>query len=379
MKTIRLLFPLMLAMTAGCATTLEQSETLGTAPGATSERAISSNTGCVVVGTGRTIAPKVLARAGVELVSTGDGLAVGFGKTPYEAVAMKIDPSSAMTMGSLSRRSAHPIHHVTPFDRGGIGLDAAIDSDCEADLLHGSATISANEPFVVGTVEGNIAWATCASQTPHVLWPFSKGAVRDLRGIALADGGAAIVFRQDGVVWFGRLDSEKVPVGPLVAIAERPSVQSPTLAASGDGVLVVWAEQANAEDHWVLAGVSVAPCGHATPIVLDLPVKHTESDAMQPAIAAVDGGHFLLVWTEGPVWGHQVRAVTLEASGRAIGPVLGVAPGAESGWGRPAITADGRGAIVYLVPSDGGFALAGTPIACPLSAPHTARVTTARL
>ncbi len=69
-----------------------------------------------------------------------------------------------------------------------------------------------------------------------------------------------------------------------------------------------------------------------------------------------------------PVWGHQVRAVTLESHGRAVGPALRVSSGAESGWGRPAITADGRGAVVYLVPTGSGFAVAATPIECSSSA-----------
>ncbi|HEX9297357.1 MAG TPA: hypothetical protein VF881_16055 [Polyangiaceae bacterium] len=68
------------------------------------------------------------------------------------------------------------------------------------------------------------------------------------------------------------------------------------------------------------------------------------------------------------MWGHQVRAVTLESHGRAVGPALRVSSGAESGWGRPAITADGRGAVVYLVPTGSGFAVAATPIECSSSA-----------
>jgi len=365
----------MLAMTAGCATTLDQPVALG-AKRDTVGSFTGENPGCVVVGTVRTIATR--ARPGVEFVSTTGGLAVGFGKTPFEAVAMTIDPGSAMATASFSRHSAHPIRHVTPLDRGESGLDAAIDADCKASALQDSVTISAKEPFVVGTANGKIAWAACASETPQVLWPFSKGAVHDLQGVALAGGGVAIVFRQDSVFWFGRLDSERAPVGALVPIADRPLLRSPTLAASGDHLLVVWAEQAGAEDRWLLAGASVAPCGHATPIDLDVPPASADSDAIQPALAPVDADHFLLVWTEGPVWGHQVRAITIEARGRSLGSVLSVSSGAESGWGRPAIAADGRGAIVYLVPGDSGFALAATPIACPLS-PHPARVTTARL
>src|SRR5205085_819921 len=119
-----------------------------------------------------------------------------------------------------------------------------------------------------------------------------------------------------------------------------------------------------------LGGVSVAPCGHATPVHIARPGAKGDADAIQPALAGVDHGNFLLVWTEGPATTHQVRAVTIDAHGRAVGPVLAVSSGSESGWGRPALTADGRGAVVYLVPTDDGFAVAATPIACPLSPAH---------
>jgi hypothetical protein len=374
MKTLRLMFPLMLAMTAGCATTLDTSSALQAGSDVGDGALAADGTACIVAGTVRTIAPKVLVRPGIELVPTADGLALGFSRTPHEAVALKIDPSSAMTTGTFSRHSSDPIRRVTPLDRGAHAVDAAIDADCKSNPLEGAVTVSAKEPFTIGTADGDIAWASCASETPKTLWHFSKGPVEDLRGIALSDGGFAVAFRQGGSAWFGRLDADKVPEGALKRVAERGQLRGPTLAESGDNVMVVWSERSTANDNWSLGGVSVAPCGHTTPVRLDAPMA--DGDAIQPALAPVDGGHFLLVWTEGPSWTHQVRAVTIESHGRAIGPVLQVSYGAESGWGRPAITADGRGAVAYLVPTGNGFAVAATPIACPTSAAHTNSIAT---
>jgi hypothetical protein len=377
MKTARMMFPLMLAMTAGCATTLDQSSALRPATDVGGDTAaVVEGASCVVSGTVRTIAPTALVRPGIELVSTADGLAIGFSRTPHDAVALKIDASSAMTTGTFSRHSSDRIRRVTPLDRGANAIDAAIDADCKSNPLQGAVTISAKEPFSIGTTHDDIAWASCASETPRTLWHFSQGAVEDLRGIALSDGGYAVVFRQGGSAWFGRLDSEKVPVAPLKRIAERASLRGPMLAESGDNVMVVWTERSATQDNWSLGGASIAPCGHATPVRLDTPMAGAEGDAIQPALAPVDGGHFLLVWTEGPAWTHQVRAVTIESHGRAVGPVLQVSSGAESGWGRPAITADGRGAVVYLVPTGSGFAVAATPIACPTSSARTTPIST---
>jgi hypothetical protein len=367
---------MMLAMTAGCATTLDQSSAPRSMPEVGGEVAGAEGASCIVTGTVRTIAPKALVRPGLELVSTSDGLAIGFSQSPHEAVAVKIDPTSAMTTGSFSRHSSDPIRRVTPLERGSKTIDAAIDTDCKSNPLQGAVTITAKEPFTIGTTNGDIAWASCASETPRTLWHFTQGPVEELRGIALGDGGFAVVFRQGGSVWFGRLDSEKAPVGPLKRVAERESLRGPTIAESGDNVMIIWTERAANQDNWSLGGATVAPCGHTTPVRLDLPTADAEADAIQPALAAVEGGHFLLVWTEGPATGHQVRALTIEAHGHAVGQVLQVSSGAESGWGRPALTADGRGAIVYLVPTTSGFAVAATPIACPVSSARTNAVVT---
>ena len=380
MKTARLLFPIMLVLTAGCATTLDRVAAVDPSADRSGDAAypLDANA-CFVTGAGHTLAPNALLRPGIEVVSTAGGLVLGFSRTPHDAVTIQIDPSSAMATGSSSRHSSDRIRRVTPLDRGADKFGAAIDADCKSNPLQGSVTISAKEPFVVGMTDSDIAWASCASETPRTLWHFTEGAVHDLRGIALADGGFALVFRQGGAVWFGRLDLEKTPVGPLKRIAERSQVRAPVLAESGENVLVVWTEHASTQENWSLGGVTVAPCGHTTPVHLGRPMAGTEGDAIQPSLAALNDGRFLLVWTEGPAWTHQVRAVTIESHGHAVGPVLQVSSDTESGWGRAALTADGRGAVVYLVPTGSGFALAATPISCPLASARTTPVAATRL
>src|SRR6266508_1521089 len=104
MRTARMMFPLMLALTSGCATTLDQAAALHPTPEVGGDATMASDgSTCFVTGEVRTIAPKALVRPGVELVQANGGLAVGFSRTPYDAVAMTIDPSSGMTTGSYSR------------------------------------------------------------------------------------------------------------------------------------------------------------------------------------------------------------------------------------------------------------------------------------
>ncbi|HEX9294872.1 MAG TPA: hypothetical protein VF881_03530 [Polyangiaceae bacterium] len=379
MKIVRFMFPAMLALTTGCATTLDQGGALRPNAEARNEAAVPGGApACFVSGEMRTIAPKAQVRPGIEVVTTATGIALGFSRTPFDAVAMTMDPSSGVATERFSRHTADPIRHITPIHREGDAIDAAIDAECKANTLKGAVTISARESFVVGTTDGEIAWAACASELPHTLWHFSQGAVRELRGIALRGGGYAIAFREGESIWLGRVDADKNPLGPLHRIATRAELRAPVLAESGEDVLVVWSEQRNGSDRWSLGGASVAQCGHATPMDLAIPMENADADAIQPALAAVDANHFLLVWTEGPVWGRQVRAVTIESHGRAVGPALRVSAGAESGWARPAITADGRGAVVYLVPTSSGFAIAATPIECSSSG-RANRVAAARL
>jgi hypothetical protein len=378
MKTARLMFPLTLALTAGCATTLDKNPTVRSELGVVAA-APTDAAACIVSGAVHTIAPQALVRSGVELVSTNNGLALGFRTTPHDGVIMKIDPTSAMATQRVALHSVDPIRRVTPTGRDAETFGAAMDTDCKTNRLDGAVTVSAKEPFVIGTADGEMAWASCAAQAPHSLWQLPKGKVRDLRGVALSDGGYAVLFAQKNALWFGRLDAEKNPAGPLSKIAQGSHLRWPTIAQSGEHLLVVWAELMDGRDQWSLSAVSVAPCGHTTPIRLDLPLDTAEGDAIQPALAAVDANHFLLVWTAGTATGHDVRAVTLQAEGRAVGPVLKVSSGAESGWGQPAVTADGRGAVVYFVPTDSGFAIAATPIACPLASPPSAPIVSTRL
>jgi len=356
MKTARLKFPLMLALTSSCSTMFERSAAAHSTVELAGQQATWTPAACVVAGEPRTLAPTARIRSGIDLVSTANELALGFSTASHQSVAMKLDPSSGEATSSQTGTS-----------------------DCKTGHLSGAVRVSASVPFTVGVADGALAWGPCAGEEPTVLWPLPDGTIEDLRGIALHDGGFAILFRQRDSVWLGRLDSDKNPVGSLSRIAERPQLRWPTLAESGGSILVVWADRSNGGDRSALGGAVVAPSGTVKPIRLDLPAGGLGGDAIQPALAVIDAAHYLLVWTEGPAWSHEVRAVTIESNGHAVGAALRVSPGVESGWGRVAVTADGRGAIVYLVPAGGGLAVAATPIVCRVPEAPSTHVTTTRL
>jgi hypothetical protein len=86
---------------------------------------------------------------------------------------------------------------------------------------------------------------------------------------------------------------------------------------------------------------------------------------MSPGLAAVPGGRFLLLWTEGPASFHHVRALTLSGEGAPVGAPLEIsADGANAGQGQAAIGTAGTGLVAFLESADGGFRVVATPIAC---------------
>src|SRR5579859_1458518 len=162
MRTANVMFAMMLGMTAGCATTLDQVPAAESGAGPTTEAVFGAEGACVVTGGVNTIAPKAQIRPGLELVSTANGLALGFGMTAHDAIAVKIDPRSGRAVETASRHSSDRIRRVTPRERGA-DLDLSIDADCKANMLKDSITISTNEPLVVGTVDSDISWSSCAA------------------------------------------------------------------------------------------------------------------------------------------------------------------------------------------------------------------------
>jgi hypothetical protein len=193
----------------------------------------------------------------------------------------------------------------------------------------------------------------------------------DLQVVSLGqDDGFAVAFRQGNAVWLGKLDAEKKPVGSLAKVAERARLRGPTLAESEGSVLLAWAEQEAGSDKWSVGAVSLAKSGAVKASRVELPGGGMGGDALQPALAGLEGSLFLLAWTEGNVWTHRVRAVTLDANGAPVGQALAISGSIDGGWARLAVAPDGRGAVLFMTPSEDGFAAVATPIACSSKAPE---------
>jgi hypothetical protein len=256
----------------------------------------------------------------------------------------------------------------------GKAVAAAADADRKGDRIQGARTVLGDPSFVVGTADGQLAWSSRPSDVPHALWALAgDGPVEALRGIELPDNkGFAFAFRQGASIYFGLTHADKEPNGALSKVdGLGPQIGSPTLAASGDLVMMFWADRPSATDMWSLRWLKVKP-GEVpgAPQAFALPSGGLGGHVMSPGLAALNGGRFLLAWTEGPVSSHQVRAQTLSADGAGLGvPVTVSADGVNAGQGQVAVAGDGHGAVVFLAsPSGASAEVVATPISCGLGA-----------
>ena len=144
------------------------------------------------------------------------------------------------------------------------------------------------------------------------------------------------------------------------------TVGSPAVAINDGVVIVAWADRASSSDPWSLrwvrfkAGEAAGEPGTFTP-----PAGGKGEQVMSPGLAAVPGGRFLLVWTDGPAARHDVRALTLSHDGAPLGKPLNISNrSANAGQGQAAVNAARQGLVAFLESADSGFRVVATAITC---------------
>jgi len=333
-----------------------------------------SRTACGVAGEPHVIAPRAMVTSGVEAVAGQGKVALGFAVGPKDGLAVIVDPVSLSVAATAKARGSETIRRLVPLVGAAASernLGAVADVDHKGSGLEDAHTVLGDTPFLIGASDGQLAWASRPSDDPMPIWPLiADGPVEALRGIAVGDG-YAIAFRQGGAIWLGSLKGDKTPNGLLSKVSGLgPSVGSPTLAASGDAVLVAWADRAEASAPWGVRWLRWKPGNPPEDAQsFAIPPGGLGEQAMSPALAGMLGGRFLLVWTEGPVSSHQVRATTLSSLGAPLGPAITISEeGLNAGQAQAAIGPDGRGVVAFVASTDSGFKIVANSIACPLSA-----------
>jgi hypothetical protein len=335
---------------------------------------------CTLGGVAHVIAPRAIVQSGVEADVVGAHLSLGFAIRERDGIAVQLDPA---TLSATKTARAHlhapdAIRRLVPVALGGT-LAAAPDADRANDILLGRRTIPAATPFDIGAAGGGLAWAPYKSNDADVIWKLDGDApVEAVRAAPLdaanEEAGWAIAFRRGTSIYAGAVNggATLTPKGPLVKIdGLGPQVGSPTVAAQDGAVLVAWADRAQPSEPWSLRWTRFAPGEASAEAKAFVPSEGGLGEhAMSPAIAAAGQGRFVLVWTEGPVSNHQVRAQTISGSGTPLGNAMAISDsGVNAGQAQLAILPDGHGVVASLASSGSGpkaaYEILATPIVCP--------------
>ena len=335
---------------------------------------VAASSSCAVAGPSRVIAPVAVVAAGVEARSLGESVAFGFAPADHEAVAVRLDPVSLTTTGNASDHSAEPIRRVRPVLAAKDTLGVALDVDAQGDRVRGRRTLPLDPPLQAGAVGSDIVWTRPGEPPAGKLWSLDGSEdLEALRGASEGSSGAtktAIAFRHGSSIWVGVAtgDDALAPNGALSRIEGLgTTIGSPAVAIDEGVVMLAWADRPTSDVPWRLRIAQMKagdPPGQ--PATFTPPPGGPGGHVMSPGLAALHGGRFLLVWTEGPTSHQRVRGITLTLSGQPIGKPLEISDERiNSGQAQVAVTASGaRGVVAFLEATEGGFEVAAIPLAC---------------
>jgi hypothetical protein len=327
---------------------------------------------CRSAGESHVVAPRAMVGAGVEAAVVPDGIALGFASSPRDAVAVSFDPRSVASATSTAKAhvSGGDARRVAPAVSEG-KLAVMADVDRRGDKLVGRRTVATEPPVDIGVAGGVLAWAPHGEDSWAKLFDLSgEGPIEALRGVPLAQArGIAITFRRGAAVYVGTATGDAVLKGEgslhrVAGLGEQ--VGAPAIAASGDSVILAFADRASGEDPWQVRltrlGVGTPP---ADPRSFAVPAGGLGEHAMSPAVGGLGAGRFLLAWAEGPVSGHQIRAATVNADDSLSGAAFGVSgEGVKAGQPQVAVGPDGRGLVAYFAVQGKNIELQAAPITC---------------
>jgi hypothetical protein len=308
---------------------------------------------------------------GIETTSTAERVAMGIATGDHEALVLSLNPSTFSTVGSARSRSPDPLRRVVPLFEPGTELSSFLETARTHTPMDAAHPIAGSPPFVVGVAAGMFAWAPDRTSSSSGLWPLPGDAPVDtVRSVTLGgSAGYAVAFRQGGALFLGALNADRTANGDLVRIPTLgPQVGAPALAAGAHHVLVAWADRPSTSAPWSIRWLRWHPGAEPeAAATFPIPAGGTGEQVMAPSLTALGDGRLVLVWTEGTGTRHVVRAQALDPAEQPVGTAITVSEdGINAGEGMPALTPDGRGAVVFFAsPTGTTAAVMGVPILCP--------------
>ncbi len=324
---------------------------------------------CTTAGEAHVVAPRAFVQSGVEAVAVPGAIALGFATDPRNGIGVTVDPASiGITTTVKARALGGDARRMSPaLEKGKLALVADVDK--KVDPLRGRRVVGTTPLIDVGVAENAIVWA------PHGQNGYAKifavegdGAIDAIRAVPLGTGkGIAVAFRRGNSIHVGVAKGEATltPGGALARIPGLGQVGSPTLATSGDAILVAWSDRASGAEPWQVRWTKLsASSAPDAPQQLTLPGGGPGVQAMSPSVAGLGAGRFVIAWSEGTP-SHQVRAQTLAADGTPSGsPLLLSAAGINAGQPQIAVGSDGRGVVAFLAAKGKNYEIHATPVRC---------------
>lgn len=324
---------------------------------------------CHLAESAERIAPNIVFNVPPFVETTADGrsLAVGFADNPTSAAGIIVDPVTLSVKYAFRQASSGRVATVVPrVSEGQLSFVVGLDSD----VLKEARPVAGPPPFTFAhNVEGFVRQLPGART--ETIWPTDiDAAISGSRLVTVDPVGHAVTYRQGGVngsLWVGWLTQDgQSKVSPFVIATDAKRVGQPSLAANDAATLVTYAGRLTDKDHWQVHLAKML-LGSRDPIeqTFEPPAGGPGGDSIAPSAVGLDGGRFLLQWSEGSAGHWQVRIQTLNENLQPLGPPINASP-TDMNAGQGLLWVNGSHAVSLFVVNVGRSAeLWAASLDCP--------------
>jgi hypothetical protein len=261
-------------------------------------------------------------------------VAVGFGQTDTYAIGVTVDPHTLDRDQVFREFRREKLVSVVPTGRSG---KLRFDIVRQGHVLANARIIDAPTPFALGATPFSIARLGSKGE-PEPIWSLAEADQSTIPRVNAVPKGYAIALRRgkSGAVAVGFLDANGNKLSELVDVrSEGTFAGTPSLAVSDDALLVAFGARASTTVPWsIAAGSSKVDEAPRRSVKLHLADGGPGGDRMSPAVGALNGGRWLVQWTEGSAGNRMIRA---QVFGRDLVPsteAVNLSPdGANAGQG----------------------------------------------
>lgn len=324
---------------------------------------------CLMLRAPSRLTPGASQKVPFETLVLGEGkLAVGYARARAVPRGIRLDPATGAveTLHEPEDALEDDLSRVVPLLDGG---EVAFRSTTltQGDLLE-SVFVAGATPFVLGFEGQSLVRRPSLDGESAKLWELGGGPVARMALTAQNTAERTIIaYRHGAEVFVGSLDEAGAVEQPGGLVAgSGGKVGKPSVASNGREYGVVFADKPNGQGTTIEIRWSHGPVGEPLPeaSVVTIPDGGPGGNAIAPSLAALPGGRWLLMWTEGPGGRQTLRAQTYDANYQPIGAALRVSPATGSfGQGMPAVI-DDKAVVLFLLASSRSYEVWGTVLQC---------------